>query len=323
MRAFVTGGTGFVGAHLVQALQARGDDVTCLVRSPAKALALGWTGVRIVRGDLDDADALTAGCTDADVIYHVAGRIAARSLAEFLAANRDGTRRLQDAAVRSSRSPRLVLVSSQAVGGPNARGAPIDESVPPAPVTDYGRSKLAAEEVVRMGTGPWVIVRPPVVYGERDPETLKLFRMARLGIGAVFGDGSQELSLIHAGDLAQALIAAGTHAAASGRTYYACHPEVLTARALVLAIGRAEGKIPAIVPVPGPLARGALWAIGSLAALAGRASILTADKANEFLAPAWTCRSDRLTRDTGWHAAIGLTEGLERTVTWYRKEGWL
>ena len=323
MRAFVTGATGFVGAHLVSALQARGDDVTALVRSPAKAQALGWTGVRVVRGDLDDDAALTAGCADADVVYHVAGRIAARSLAEFLAANRDGTRRLRDAALRAARPPRLVLVSSQAAGGPNARGVPIDETVPPAPVTDYGRSKLAAEEIVRAAALPWVVVRPPVVYGERDTETLKLFRMARAGVGAVFGDGSQPLSVIYAGDLARALIAAGTTAAAAGRIYYACHPDVVTARELVLAVGRAVGKIPAIVPIPGPLARGALWAIGSLAGLAGRSTILTADKANEFLAPAWTCRSDRLTRDTGWRADTGLAAGLERTVTWYRKEGWL
>ena len=70
MRAFVTGGTGFVGAHLVQALLQRGDDVTCLVRSPAKAAALGWRNVRVVRGDLDNHDALRQGCADADVLRH-------------------------------------------------------------------------------------------------------------------------------------------------------------------------------------------------------------------------------------------------------------
>jgi len=323
VRAFVTGGTGFVGAHLVRALQVRGDDVTCLVRSPAKAQALGWTGVRALPGDLEDVEALAQGCAGADVVYHVAGRIAARGLAEFFSANRDGTRRLVEAAHRAPRPPRLVLVSSQAAGGPNARGTPSDESAPPAPVTDYGRSKLAAEEIVRAASGPWVIVRPPVVYGERDTETLKLFRMARAGVGAVFSDGSQELSVIYAGDLAQALIAAGTHDAALGRLYYACHPDIVTARELVLAVGRATGKIPAIVPIPAAVARGALWAIGTLAGLAGRATILTADKAHEFLAPAWTCRSDRLTRDTGWRAETELAAGLERTASWYRRERWL
>ena len=323
MNAFVTGGTGFVGAHLVQALRARGDRVTCLVRSPTKAQALGWTDVRIVRGDLHDARALAEGCADADVVYHVAGLIAARNMDAFLAANRDGTKRVQAAAEGAPRRPRLVLVSSQAAGGPNPRGAPIDESTTAGPVTDYGRSKLAAEEIVRNGSGPWAIVRPPVVYGERDTETLKLFRLARSGIGAVFGDGRQELSVIYAGDLALALIAAGTHAAAAGRTYYACHPEIHTSRSLVLAIGRAVGKIPVVLPVPGVVARGLLWTIGSLAGLLGRATILTADKANEFLAPAWTCRADRLTADTGWRAQTDLATGLARAVTWYRTERWL
>ncbi|HEY6783967.1 MAG TPA: NAD-dependent epimerase/dehydratase family protein [Gemmatimonadales bacterium] len=323
MNAFVTGGTGFVGAHLVQALRARGDRVTCLVRSPAKAQALGWTDVRIVRGDLRDPRALADGCADADVVYHVAGLIAARTLDEFLAGNRDGTRQVQAAAEGAPRQPRLVLVSSQAAGGPNPRGAPVTESAPPAPVTDYGRSKLAAEEVVRNGPGPWTIVRPPVVYGERDTETLKLFRLAQWGIGAVFGDGGQELSVIYAGDLAQALIAAGTHDAALGRTYYACHPEIHTSRSLVLAIGRAVGKIPIVFPVPAPVARSLLWAIGSFAELFGRATILTADKANEFLAPAWTCRADRLTQDTGWRPQTDLATGLARAVTWYTTERWL
>jgi nucleoside-diphosphate-sugar epimerase len=307
----------------VQALRARGDRVTCLVRSPAKAQALGWTDVPTVRGDLHDARALAEGCADADVVYHVAGLIAARNYHEFLAANRDGTRQVQEAAEGAPRRPRLVLVSSQAAGGPNRRGAPIDESAPGGPVTDYGRSKLAAEEVVRGGKGPWTIVRPPVVYGERDTETLKLFRLARTGIGAVFGDGKQELSVIYAGDLAQALIAAGTHPSAVSRIYYACHPEVHTSRSLVLAIGGAMGKIPVVVPVPGPVARGLLWTIGSLAALFGRATILTADKANEFLAPAWTCRADRLVRDTGWRPQTDLATGLARAVTWYRTEHWL
>ena len=323
MNAFVTGGTGFVGAHLVDALRARGDRVTCLVRSPAKAQALGWTDVRIVRGDLDDSRALAEGCADADVVYHVAGRIAARSLDEFLAANRDGTRRVQEAAEGSPKHPRLVLVSSAAAGGPNPRGAPIDESAPARPVTDYGRSKLAAEELVRRGRTPWSIIRPPVVYGERDTETLKLFRLARFGIGAVFGDGKQELSVIYAGDLAQALIAAGTQAAAVGRTYYVSHPEIHTSRSLVLAVGRAVGKIPLVIPVPGALARGILWTIGSLAGLAGRATILTADKANEFLAPAWTSRADRLMQDTGWRARTDLATGLAKAVAWYRTERWL
>jgi len=323
VNVFVTGGTGFVGAHLVRALQARGDRVTCLVRSPAKAAALGWRAVRIVRGDLDAADALREGCADAEVVYHLAGRIAARNLSEFMAANRDGTASVLEAAAAAPRPPRVVYVSSIAAAGPSRPGQPIDERRPPAPVTDYGRSKLAGELVVRTGGVPWTTVRPPVVYGEWDRELLRVFAAARRGVAPVFRDGSQELSVVYAGDLAHGLIAAGVTAAAVGNTYFAAHPAATTSRQLVMAIGRALGRAVRIVPIPGPVARGLLWVIGSLVHLTGRATVLSADKANEFLAPAWTCRPDALTRDTGWRAETALEAGLQRTAEWYRSHGWL
>lgn len=322
MKAFVTGGTGFVGAHLVQALRARGDQVTCLVRNAAKAQALGWTDVRLVRGDLDDAAALRDGCAGAEVIYHVAGRISARDLDEFMRANRDGTANVLEAAGQGP-PRRFVLVSSLAAAGPTAPGQPIDETRPPSPVTPYGQSKLAAELLVRAMAGSWTIVRPPTVYGEWDREVLKVFKLARAGLAPVFGDGSQELSVIYAGDLAAALVAAATAPATARRVYYAAHPDVTTSRELVRAIGRAVGRQPRIVPLPGPLARALLWTIGSIAHLAGRATLLSGDKAAEFLAPAWTCRPDALARDAGWRAETDLETGLRRTAAWYRKEGWL
>jgi nucleoside-diphosphate-sugar epimerase len=318
----VTGGTGFVGAHLVQALRARGAAVTCLVRNPAKARALGWSDVRVVRGDLDDAAALRAGCADADVIFHVAGRISARDLGEFLRTNRDGTANVVEAAAVHP-PQRFVLVSSLAAGGPTARGRPIDETRPAAPVTPYGQSKLAAEVVVRAAAWPWTIVRPPLVYGEWDREVLKVFKLARVGLVPVFGDGSQELSVIYAGDLAAALVAVALATAAARRLYYAAHPAITTSGELARAIGRALGRAPRVVPLAAPLARMLLWASGSVAHLAGRATVLSADKAAEFLAPAWTCRADALSRDAGWRAEVDLDTGVRRTAAWYQKEGWL
>jgi nucleoside-diphosphate-sugar epimerase len=77
------------------------------------------------------------------------------------------------------------------------------------------------------------------------------------------------------------------------------------------------------MPVPAIVARGVLWVAGALAHIAGRATLLSADKGNEYLAPAWTCRSDALTRDTGWRAGIALDDGLRRAADWYREVGWL
>jgi len=322
VNVFVTGGTGFVGAHLVRALQERGDHVSCLVRRPELAERLGWRDVRLVRGDLDDASALLRGCEGAELVFHVAGKIVARNALEFMATNRDGTANVLEAAEEHGVT-RFVLVSSLAAAGPTTPGHPIDETRPPAPVTDYGRSKLAAEVLVKAMPFPWTIVRPPVVYGEWDRGTLKVFQLARGPVAPVFGDGSQELSVIHAADLARGLVAAGTSPAAQGRVYFATHPTPTTSRGLLLACARTLGTSPHIVPLPPLLARGLLWTVGSLAHLAGRATFLSADKANEYLAPAWTCRGDALTRDTGWRAEIDLEPGLARTAAWYREVGWL
>ena len=323
MNVFVTGGTGFVGAHLVKALRARGDTVTALVRRPALAGQLGWgPEVRQVRGDLEDSAALRGGCAGADVVFHVAGKIVARSPAEFMATNRDGTANVLEAA-RDAGVRRFVHVSSLAVAGPTTPSHPIDEERPPAPITDYGRSKLAAELLVRAMPFDWTIVRPPVVYGEWDRGTLTVFRLAKRRLGPVFGDGSQELSVIHAEDLAHALVIAAVSDTTVRRVYFATHPASITSREFVLKIGKAVGTRPRVIPLPPFVVRGVLWAAGTLAHLAGRATLLSADKANEYLAPAWTCRSDALTRDTGWRAEIALETGLSRAANWYREVGWL
>jgi len=323
VNVFVTGGTGFVGAHLVKALRARGDAVAALVRRPALAEQLGWgRDVRLVSGDLDNAAALREGCAGAELVYHVAGKIVARSPAEFMATNCDGTANVLEAA-RDAGVRRFVHVSSLAVAGPTTPGHPIDEERPPAPITDYGRSKLAAELFVRAMPMEWTIVRPPVVYGEWDRGTLTVFRLARRGIVPVFGDGSQELSVIHAEDLAQALIAAGVTEATARRVYFATHPVPITSRDFVRRVGDAVGTHPRVIPMPPLVVRGVLWVTGTLAHLAGRATLLSADKGHEYLAPAWTCRGDALTRDTGWRAAIELETGLRRAANWYREVGWL
>jgi nucleoside-diphosphate-sugar epimerase len=322
MKALVTGATGFVGGHLAEALRGRGDEVTVLARSAAKAEALRSVGLRVIIGDLHDSGALRRAVEGQDVIFHVAGLVAAGNEAEFMRANRDGTAHVVEAAVRDGR-PRIVLVSSMAAAGPASRGRPLVGGEPPKPVTAYGRSKLAAEDMVTGSGLPWTIVRPPTVYGPRDREVLKVFRLARLGVAPVFGDGSQELSAIHAADLARALLAAGESHGATGKAYYACHPEVFTSAAFVRAIAAAMGRRVAVVGVPRFMARALLAVTETGARLIRRPTILTTDKANEFFQAAWTADPAPLTRDTGWKAEHDLQSGLADTYRWYRSAGWL
>jgi len=322
MNALVTGATGFVGRHLVDALLQAGDTVTALVRSPEKGKLLGKSGVRLAPGHLGSMEALRSAVHGQDVIYHVAGLVAARNEAGFLAVNRDGTLRVLEAAADAGR-PRIVLVSSLAAGGPVPRGARRSGDEEAAPVTAYGRSKLAGERAVRRAGLPWVILRPPAVYGPFDTEMLRVFRAVKLGVVPVFGDGAQELSLIYGPDLARALAAAGRTAAAEGKILYPCHPEVITTTGLVRTVAGAMTRKARLVSLPRWLARSALGVTGALARLAGRATLLTPDKAREFFAPAWTCDPAPLTAITGWKAEFDLARGAAATVAWYRERGLL
>lgn len=318
----MTGATGFVGSHLVEALRQRGDDVTALARSSRKAEPLTALGVSVFSGDLHDATALQRAVEGQEIVYHVAGLVTARNEAEFMRANRGGTENVVAAMERSGVS-RLVFVSSLAAAGPARRGAPLSGDEPPHPVTAYGRSKLAAEETVRRSELSWSIVRPPIVYGPRDREILKVFRLARLRIAPVFGDGAQELVAVHAADLAAALIAVASSQATTRRTYTACHPEVFTSAEFGVAVAAAMGHTVATLRIPQTVGRAVLSFTEAAAKLARQTTILTSDKANEFFQPAWTGDPGPLTRDTGWRASYDLKRGLADTYRWYRDAGWL
>ena len=241
MKAFVTGATGFVGSHLAAALVERGDTVVCLARRPEQAAFIASLGALVAPGALEDGAALSAALSDAEVVYHVAGLTAAPSEQAFLEVNEAGTRRLIEAAHRAApHLQRFVYVSSIAAVGPAPRGGRLAEDAPCRPVTAYGRSKLAGEAVVRRSPAlPWSIVRPGVVYGPRDRELLRLFRITRLGFAPVFGLGHQQVSIVHVVDLAEAIVRAALEPRALGQTYHVAHPTPVTQRELAMAVGRA------------------------------------------------------------------------------------
>ena len=297
-------------------------ELTALARSAAKAAPLRALGCRVVSGGLDDDAALAALVQGQDVVFHVAGLVAARSPAEFLRTNADATARLARAAALAG-VRRLVLVSSLAVSGPSLPGRAAEERDLPAPVTAYGRSKLAGEQAARASGAPLTIVRPPAVYGPRDRAFLALFRWASHGLVPLLGDGSQELTLVHARDLALALVAAAESPQALGGTYHAAHPTVVTQLELALAIGRAVGRPVRTLRLPSPVVRAALATAGTLTRALGGAPLLDADKAHELLAPGWVASSQALWRDAGWKALVGLDEGLAETARHYREAGWL
>ena len=324
MNALVTGATGFVGGHLVDRLLERGDHVTALVRTPARAADAASRGVRLIQGDLSDVGALAAAAVDQDVVYHAAALTGAVDEAEFMMANRDGTANLARAVVAAGSTGRFVHLSSMAAGGPARHGIPKQAHDPNYPVTMYGRSKLAAEQALQEAPLPWTILRPPTVYGPRDRDNLlTVFKAAKFGLAPVFGDGSMELSIIHVADLVDAIVRAGTTVGLDRRLFYVNHPEVITSADLVGAVGKEMGREPLLLPIPEWVARAALHATEAWATALRRKTILRSDKANEFYQEAWTADATPFMAATGWAPQWNLTAGIRDTATWYRQHDWL
>jgi nucleoside-diphosphate-sugar epimerase len=320
---FVTGGTGFVGSHLVEHLLRDGCAVRCLVRDPARLKWLEGKSVALVEGDLDSRDVLRTEVSGVDAVFHVAGLTAARTPEEYFEVNTNGSRNVAVAAMEADTPPGLFLfISSLAAIGPARADETVEETWAPEPVTYYGKSKLEAERVLSSMEGlPLVIVRPPAVYGPRDRELYPLFRLAARGILPVF-NSSARISLIHVLDLAKGILAAA-RAGQVGEAYFLAHPEVVAAEQFPHVFESAMGRRVKGLKVPGKLLTAASVISETWGKLKGDTPVFNRDKVKELTAPGWVCSTVKSERDLGFKARIGIAEGFGETAQWYRKQGWL
>jgi len=207
----VTGASGFIGHHLVRALIARGDRVTCLVRKTSDTGRLEPLGVSCISGDVTDAQGLAGAVAGHEVVFHPAGLVKVLRRDQFMRVNADGVRNLAAACAARDAPPVLVIVSSLAAAGPAPPGCLRTETDTLGPVSNYGRSKRAGELVAEQYGGrlPITVVRPPIVFGEGDPACLEMFQTVkrwRLHFAPTLVP--QPCSFIHAADLAGLLILA-------------------------------------------------------------------------------------------------------------------
>ena len=301
MRLAVSGGTGFVGSHLLDLAAAAGHQVRALTRRPMPERE----GVSWISGSLDRRDALEELVQGSDAVIHVAGVINPPDTQDFERGNVEGTLALLAAATATG-TCRFVHVSSLAAREPA--------------ISLYGASKARAEELVQRSGLDWAIVRPPAVYGPGDRETLDLFKMARLGL--VMLPPAGRLSLLHVDDLARLLLALANPAVPSKIVFEPDdgHEGGWSHREFARALGEATGRRPFAVPVPGSLLR-----IGARAdrALRGPKAKLTPDRAAYFSHPDWVANPDLAVPGAIWGPSVATEQGLSDTAGWYRREGWL
>jgi len=301
MKIGVTGGTGFVGSHLIDVALDAGHTVKALTRRDQPERE----GVEWIAGDLQDRSALEQLVDGMDAVIHVAGVISGQSAAAFELGNVGGTLSMLAAATAGG-VHRFVHVSSLAAREPK--------------LSMYGASKARAEELVRSSGLEWSIVRPPAVYGPGDKETLELFRMAKLGLMLMPPHG--HVSLIHVDDLARLLLGLASYSAPSGIVIEADDGKPLgwTHRQFARELGRAVGTRPAIVSAPDLFLK--------LAARAdqlfrGPKAKLTVDRAAYFSHRNWVVDPKLGPPPQLWKSQVPTERGLRETAGWYRKMGWL
>ncbi|MCS7303705.1 MAG: NAD-dependent epimerase/dehydratase family protein [Thermoguttaceae bacterium] len=336
-KVLVTGGSGFVGSHLAEALVARGDQVTCLVRRTSRKEFLETLGVQLVYGDLGDVESLAKAVRGQEVVYHVAGLTHVLDRQEFYRVNAEAVGRVAEACAKAGPSPPvLVLVSSLAAAGPARHGRPRTEQDPPEPVSHYGRSKLAGEEAARNWADqvPITIVRPPIIFGPRDRACLEWFKcIKRFRLHFVPGWRRRRYSWIHIADLVRLLLAAAERGERLQKTnlperqsigiYFADSGEHPTFAEMGRKMAAAMGCGVAVCYVAMPVLWTITAGIEAVSRLRRKPFYVNFDKIREASAGHWICSAEKAAVQLGFSPQASLDQRLHETVVWYRQAGWL
>lgn len=326
MIAVVTGSSGFIGSHLVDALLERGAEVRALVRLDSPLTARNprvgyWTADLLDDRSVRESP-VWEGVTH---VFHVGGVTKRRTLAQFRDGNVVPTANLLSAvAARDVTLERFVLVSSQAAAGPaSSANAPVREDHPLRPIEAYGRSKGEAEDATRRyaATVPITIIRPGAVYGPRDVDFLKVFQQASGWLAVYAAHRDQAISIVHVRDLVDAILLAAGAPAAAGRTYYVANADPVTWRTLYSLIEQVSGAHPLELQLPGPFLALAGQAGSLFSLITGRAVLLNHNKIALARPRWWLCDSSRIRAELGWYERTSLLEGVRETYLSYCTSG--
>ena len=306
----LTGATGFVGYHVAMGLKNTGLDVRLLVRKPR---AVQWlAGFEVIKGALEDEEALKWLTDGAFAVVHCAGAIKARRGAEFDRVNAVGTKAVVEAALAAGVN-RFVHLSSLAAREPG--------------LSPYGASKRKSELAVRQAEDSMActILRPPVIYGPGDQATLGLFKQMLSKRAIVPGSARTRISMLYVEDLARAILqlvsgeqrVRGIYEIADGRAGGYRWPD------LAGIAGRSQGREVSLMFLPPALVWGAAYLAQFWGMISGSAQILSPGKAAELYHEDWVCHGNLLEESLDWMPEVDFARGFDLTLAWYRRENWL
>ncbi len=242
--------------------------------------------------------------------------------------NRDATKNLLEATIKSAPNiKRFLHVSSQTAAGPASSFAnPITEDDECRPITAYGRSKKEGEDVVNSYQKelPITIIRPPAVYGPRDPAILQIFQLANKGLGTLIGFNQKYVNLIHSDDLVRGIIDSAFSENTINETYFVASEEIYNWHTIMDSIKSALNKKMFIkIRIPHLL----VYSLAGLSEFFGQFSakppIFNFDKGRDFVQNYWTCSVEKAKNDFGFKQFVLLDDGLKSTINWYKQNNWM
>jgi nucleoside-diphosphate-sugar epimerase len=330
---FVTGGTGFIGQHLVAALLAQGLHVRALVRTQSSAAyppgcqTLKALGAELIPGDLLELSSLRAALPQVTLVYHLAGRLWTPGVVseEYTRLHVDGTRNLLTACAEVGPVLRLVYCSTTGVLGPTGL-TPATEETPFQPSNVYERTKAEGELLARHLADraglPLTVVRPGLVYGPGDLHLLGWFRAIQRGYYHVVGRGDNWLHPIYVADVVEGMLRCARTPAAAGRVYHLVGERPLPMRALAEALARAVDRPLPRWHIPTPVARAVATLLELLPGIPPSRLPLTRGRVR-FMTESRVYCGRRARDELGFVPQVDLADGLQRTVAWYQSEGLL
>ncbi len=328
MRLLLTGSTGFVGRNLLlRLLQAKKyDEIWLPVRSPEKLreqlVGEGYldlpSSVKVVKTEAPDWD--LSQIPSVEDVVHAAATLSGTNREEYFKVNKDGTRRLLE---QLPRSARILILSSLAAAGPCPRGVQQrEESHESFPVTWYGESKLAMEEMLAkdFADRPYLCLRPPMVLGPRDQASLPLFKMAKQPLRFKPGFRIKRYSYIAVGDLVSAILSAlkKDWSALPQRIFFVGSDEPVTDADLINESARALNKTGLTLSIPHPIIWGVSRVVDQVPAWRKAIPNLSADRAREIWPQSWVASAEPFKKNFDWTPTQNFSDLLKETGDWYR-----
>lgn len=325
-KLLITGASGFLGYHLIEAALLQNYEVFAGVRKSSHTTHLDKNRVTVLALDLSDSRSTQNILEQHGINYiiHAAALTRAKTEPDYNFSNALLTRNLAMAAAAAQPGiQKFVFISSLAALGPSADGEPVNEDALPRPLTWYGKSKLLAENYLKeIHQLPFIVLRPTAVYGPREKDLLLVVKSVNRGMEMYIGRDEQKLSFVYVKDLADVTIAA-LESKINGEFYNISDGHVYDRYAFANAVKKSTGKKAIRLQVPQGIIKTLAAGMDTLYRRSSKTPVLNLDKVKELTAKDWSVNIAKGSRDLGFKPRYDLDHGMAETIEWYKSNKWL